>query len=170
MSRIKSTLKPLGVNGRAEHQEQGSVLIYALMIITFLSGLAAYLQTMSDPMIFQTKDSQQILSTEYLADSLENIIPELCEGDGDFAKADPNSVNRDLVAKVVNKYPSIYIYRKQDLLIGEAKIKSDATQSCFEDPFVSADGAVVTRGKVEYSVQYFNTVKATKEITLIIEK
>ena len=172
MKMIKRPLKSVGTGGSPDqHNEQGSVLVYALIVITFLSGLAAYLQTMSDPMIFQTKATQQILSTEYLADSLENIIPELCEGDSEFINTAGTTINRPLVAKLVDKYSSIYLYRSSERLIGTAKLESSVTESNFDEPQWTQGSATVTvSGDVNYNIQYFNVIKVTENVMLHIKK
>lgn len=54
--------------------ERGGVLLYAVIAVAFLSGLSLYLQKMSDPKIFQTNDTQKILNTEYLSDSMETLL------------------------------------------------------------------------------------------------
>jgi len=54
-------------------REQGSILVYALLVITFLSGLAAYLSAISSPIIFEMTDTQKLLQVDLLNDSARNI-------------------------------------------------------------------------------------------------
>lgn len=55
------------------NHEKGSILVYALLVITFLSGLAAYLSAISSPVIFEMTDTQKLLQTDLLNDSARNI-------------------------------------------------------------------------------------------------
>ncbi len=54
--------------------EQGGIILYALLVVTFLSGLAAYLSTVSSPVLYQLTDTKRILSTEYLNDSAAEVF------------------------------------------------------------------------------------------------
>lgn len=54
--------------------ERGSILVYALLVITFLAGLASYLNAISSPVLFQMTDTQRILRTDYLNDSTSEIF------------------------------------------------------------------------------------------------
>lgn len=155
---IKCTLK--SKDGNPCRHEQGSVLVYALIVITFLSGLAVYLQTMSDPMIFQTKDTQQILSTEFLADSMENILSELCEKDTDFSGSKASTAGKKLLAYTINKYNTIRLFRSSTILIGEARIDGTVKES---DVSVQ-DNWTAFATKQIYHVQYFNTIKTEKPL------
>lgn len=145
----------------AERNEQGSVLVYALIVITFLSGLAAYLQTMSDPKIFQTKDTQQILSTEYLADSMENILSELCEKDTDFSGSAAATDGQKLLAKAINKYSTIHLFKTDTIFIGEA-----TRDGLIKESEISTDDWVVFSTNANYYIQYYNSPRIKKSIAI----
>ena len=159
---IKRPLKSVGTESSLHQHEQGSVLVYALIVITFLSGLAAYLQTMSDPMIFQTKDTQQILSTDYLADSMENILSELCEKDTDFSGSKAPTDGKRLLATTINKYNSIRLFRTSSVLIGEATKNSNVSK----DEVSPNETWTSFSTNAEYYIQYFNTPKISKKISI----
>lgn len=50
----------------SSRNEQGNILLYAVIAVTFLAGLGMYLQKMSDPLLFQTNDTKRLLTEEYL--------------------------------------------------------------------------------------------------------
>lgn len=54
--------------------EQGGIILYALLVVSFLSGLAAYLSAVSTPVLYQLTDTKRILSTEYLKDSTAEVF------------------------------------------------------------------------------------------------
>lgn len=162
MKMIKRPLKSVGTESSLHQHEQGSVLVYALIVITFLSGLAAYLQTMSDPMIFQTKDTQQILSTDYLADSMENILSELCEKDTDFSGSKAPTAGKKLLATTINKYNTVRLFRTSTVLIGEGIRDGEAK----EDDVSVSENWTTFNVTQNYSIQYFNTIKVTKALDI----
>lgn len=61
-------------NFTANRSEQGGIILYALVVVSFLSGLAAYLSAVSSPILYQLTDTKRILSTEYLNDSTAEVF------------------------------------------------------------------------------------------------
>ena len=70
------------------NHERGGVLLYAVIAVAFLSGLSLYLQKMSDPKIFQTNDTQKILTSEYLSDSIKILLETISYNNPSFQNID----------------------------------------------------------------------------------
>ena len=117
------------------NHERGGVLLYAVIAVAFLSGLSLYLQKMSDPKIFQTNDTQKILNTEYLSDSMETFLSitasnnsTLLKNKSDIVDISTNNVTANFIANVKNIFENqkkIFLFSKEDVLIASASKTSD---------------------------------------------
>lgn len=117
------------------NHERGGVLLYAVIAVAFLSGLSLYLQKMSDPKIFQTNDTQKILNTEYLSDSMETLLSitasnnsTLLKNKSDIVDISTNNVTANFIANVKNIFENqkkIFLISKEDVLIASASKTSD---------------------------------------------
>ncbi len=117
------------------NHERGGVLLYAVIAVAFLSGLSLYLQKMSDPKIFQTNDTQKILNTEYLSDSMETLLSitasnnsTLLKNKSDIVDISTNNVTANFIANVKNIFENqkkIFLFSKEDVLIASASKTSD---------------------------------------------
>lgn len=106
------------------NHERGGVLLYAVIAVAFLSGLSLYLQKMSDPKIFQTNDTQKILNTEYLSDSMETLLSitasnnsTLLKNKSDIIDNSTNNVTTNFIANVKN----IFENQKKNLPVFKRK-------------------------------------------------
>ena len=112
------------------NHERGGVLLYAVIAVAFLSGLSLYLQKMSDPKIFQTNDTQKILNTEYLSDSMETLLSitasnnsTLLKNKSDIIDNSTNNVTTNFIANVKNIFENqkkIFLFSKENVLIASA--------------------------------------------------
>ena len=117
------------------NHERGGVLLYAVIAVAFLSGLSLYLQKMSDPKIFQTNDTQKILNTEYLSDSMETLLSitasnnsTLLKNKSDIVDISTNNVTANFITNVKNIFENqkkIFLFSKEDVLIASASKTSD---------------------------------------------
>lgn len=151
-------------------KEQGSILVYALVIITFMSGLAAYLQTMSDPMIYESSDTRQILSNEYLASSTSNILSELCQNDPIFKNANVTTLEKSDISDLLNKYKTIQLYRTKTLYIGQSDRKSLIDADNIAAEWLDSNNRYVFTGNVNYYIQHYSTIKASHIFRINIQK
>ena len=103
--------------------EQGNILLYAVIAITFLAGLGMYLQKMSDPMLFQTNDTKKLLTAEYLTSSSSFLLSEIVYNDPKFPKYGGTSIGdtgaqfREKFAEIVNRYKYIYLFNSKDSVL-----------------------------------------------------
>ena len=83
---------------------RGSILLYSVLAITFLSGLAAYLQTTANSTIPTSLNSKEFLEQSYLTESIGNIY-------GVLACQTPSiKKTKNSIASTLNKYIAIRIY------------------------------------------------------------
>ena len=112
-------------------QERGGVLLYAVIAVAFLSGLSLYLQKMSDPKIFQANDTQKILTSEYLSDSIKTLLentaynnPSLPKTEDEIIDHSTNNVTASFISSVtetLNNQEKIYLFKTENLLIASAE-------------------------------------------------
>lgn len=147
------------------NHERGGVLLYAVIAVAFLSGLSLYLQKMSDPKIFQTNDTQKILNTEYLSDSMETLLSitasnnsTLLKNKSDIVDISTNNVTANFIANVKNIFENqkkISLFSKEDVLIASASKTSDniyntdITTELTDNPRTS----VITYAKLNYDTR-----------------
>ena len=92
-------------------QERGGALLYAVIAVAFLSGLSLYLQKMSDPKIFQINDTQKILNTEYLSDSMETLLSITASNNSTLLK-NKNDIIDNSTNNVTDNFITLKIYSK----------------------------------------------------------
>lgn len=115
----------------SSRNEQGNILLYAVIAVTFLAGLGMYLQKMSDPMLFQTNDTKKLLTAEYLTSSSSRLLSEIIYNDQQFPKYGGTSIGdaeaqfREKFAKIVNRYKSIYLFTNKNSLLASITRKGD---------------------------------------------
>lgn len=84
--------------------DRGNILLYSVLVITFLSGLAAYLQTTATPSVSASSNSKEFLAQSYLTESIGNIY-------GVLACQTPSiKKTKSSIASTLNKYIAIRIY------------------------------------------------------------
>lgn len=107
----------------SSRNEQGNILLYAVIAITFLAGLSMYLQKMSDPMLFQTNDTKKLLTTEYLTSSSSLLLSEIIYNDPKFPQyggtfiGDTGKQFREKFAVIANRYKYIYLFNNKNSLL-----------------------------------------------------
>lgn len=147
------------------NHERGGVLLYAVIAVAFLSGLSLYLQKMSDPKIFQTNDTQKILNTEYLSDSMETLLSitasnnsTLLKNKSDIIDNPTNNVAANFITNVKNIFENqkkIFLFSKEDVLIASASkisgnlYNTDITTVLTDNPYTS----VIAYVKLNYDVR-----------------
>lgn len=147
------------------NHERGGVLLYAVIAVAFLSGLSLYLQKMSDPKIFQTNDTQKILNTEYLSDSMETLLSitasnnsTLLKNKSDIIDNSTNNVTANFITNVKNIFENqkkIFLFSKEDVLIASASkisgnlYNTDITTVLIDNPYTP----VIAYVKLNYDVR-----------------
>lgn len=161
------------------NHERGGVLLYAVIAVAFLSGLSLYLQKMSDPKIFQTNDTQKILNTEYLSDSMETLLSitasnnsTLLKNKSDIIDNSTNNVTTNFIANVKNIFENqkkIFLFSKESVLIASASKTSgniyntDITTELTDTPSTS----VITYAKLNYDTRSISDY-INKKLTISI--
>ena len=153
-------------------QERGGALLYAVIAVAFLSGLSLYLQKMSDPKIFQINDTQKILNTEYLSDSMETLLSitasnnsTLLKNKSDIIDNSTNNVTDNFITNVKNIFKNqekIFLFSKEDVLIASASKTSDdiyntdITTVLTDNPYASAIAYVKLNYNTRSASVYIN--------------
>lgn len=161
------------------NHERGGGLLYAVIAVAFLSGLSLYLQKMSDPKIFQTNDTQKILNTEYLSDSMETLLSitasnnsTLLKNKSDIIDNSTNNVTTNFIANVKNIFENqkkIFLFSKENVLIASASKTSgniyntDITTELTDTPSTS----VITYAKLNYDTRSISDY-INKKLTISI--
>lgn len=116
----------------SSRNEQGNILLYAVIAVTFLAGLGMYLQKMSDPLLFQTNATKRLLTEEYLVSSSSLLLSEVIYNDQYLPQCnnDTSAKFRTEFAKTMNRYKYIYLFsNKTSLLSSIARVGTfSATQ------------------------------------------
>lgn len=95
------------MNNIHDSKEQGNILIYAAIVITFLAGLAGYLRAVSSPNIFNPSDTKNILNSDYINESFGNIFSVVTCKDLQSNLVIAPSVNK--ATSIIKKYKLISI-------------------------------------------------------------
>lgn len=66
--------------------EKGNILLYAVIVITFLTGLTVYLKEISSPVFFQSSDTKQLIQIDSIAESASNIFIFAIDSDLDLCQ------------------------------------------------------------------------------------
>ena len=93
----------------SSRNEQGNILLYAVIAVTFMAGLGLYLQKMSDPLLFQTNDTKRLLTEEYLVSSSSLLLSEVIYNDQYLPQCnnDTSAKFRTEFVKTMNRYKYI---------------------------------------------------------------
>lgn len=160
--------------------ERGGILLYIIICVTFLSGLAAYLQAMSSPVLFQTKDSQQIVADEYLTESFATLLSKQAYDSQDMPKYSTEILNNSstgineeflsTLTKILNRQKTVYLFLKKDILFAVATRKSgDIGQTSVNlrnfrtDPF-----SLDTETNIDYNIHPYNKKTTSKTLPINI--
>ena len=103
----------------SSRNEQGNILLYAVIAVTFLAGLGMYLQKMSDPLLFQTNDTKRLLTEEYLVSSSLLLLSEVIYSDQYLPQCnnDTSAKFRTEFVKTMNRYKYIYLFSNKTSLL-----------------------------------------------------
>lgn len=131
--------------------QRGGILVYALIAIAFLGGLASYLQTMSDARLYQSDDLQKLLISDYVAESTKRTVLKAIEDDLD------GNYSHTRVLTTVNKYAgkTVYLFRDDTHALGYFKLHAVTDNNV---TVVNSDEALVT---IRYTVCAFNDQEHT---------
>lgn len=146
------------------NHERGGVLLYAVIAVAFLSGLSLYLQKMSDPKIFQTNETQKILTSEYLSDSIKILLETISYNNPSFPNIDDeivdpatNQVTGDYISNIVeilNQQNNVFLFSKENLLIASAHKKSKIYSASLSNHIISQNPLVVrSTGEITYEIK-----------------
>lgn len=162
------------------NHERGGVLLYAVIAVAFLSGLSLYLQKMSDPKIFQTNDTQKILNTEYLSDSMETLLSItasnnslLLKNENDVIDPSTNNVTANFIAnskKILTDQKELFLFSNNNLLIGSAKKTSlDLNDRDIESTIIRYQPlSIHTSGQLDYDLKSI-TIRTNKKLKVTIK-
>ena len=153
--------------------DRGGILLFAVIAIAFLSGLAAYIQAMSDPALIHTADTKQILTEDNLTDSMGIILSELTYNDDSIPKVritditDPDAFV-SLLTSAANKFKLVYLFSNDSSLLTTAtKVApiDDIDIGTGNDIFIK--GAAT--GTLHYTVKTPYNESKNKDIKLYIK-
>lgn len=161
----------------SSRNEQGNILLYAVIAITFLAGLSMYLQKMSDPMLFQTNDTKKLLTAEYLTSSSSMLLSEIAYNDSAFPKCSGTCISssgdefKNSFTKIINRYQHIYIFSNKDSLLASVTRDGDFTKEQInpgqDDTVIFFDQHVHANQK--YTIQPYIGNKTEKTINIDIK-
>ena len=143
----------------SSRNEQGNILLYAVIAVTFLAGLGMYLQKMSDPLLFQTNDTKRLLSEVIYSDQ---YLPQ-CNND-------TSAKFRTEFVKTMNRYKYIYLFsNKTSLLSSITRVGTfSATQI---NPDKTGDDICANShvyAKQEYAIRPYIGKSVTKKVDINI--
>ena len=162
------------------NHERGGVLLYAVIAVAFLSGLSLYLQKMSDPKIFQTNDTQKILNTEYLSDSMETLLSItasnnslLLKNENNVIDPSTNNVTANFIAnskKILTDQKELFLFSNNNLLIGSAKKTSlGLNDRDIESTIIRYQPlSIHTSGQLDYDLKSI-TIRTNKKLKVTIK-
>ena len=142
----------------SSRNEQGNILLYAVIAVTFLAGLGMYLQKMSDPMMFQTNDTKKILTAEYLTNSFSLLLSEVAYTDPEFKKYStacitPSENNlKENFATIINRYKNIYLFNSKNSLL--ASISRDGNFTKEQVNLNQNDSQICTNKHINATQKY----------------
>ena len=108
--------------------EHGNILLWAVMGITFLSGMAAWLQAMSDPALFQSDDTRMILNIGYTQASAENVWATLIQKDPDYPIDEKDGqAFRTKIAEIIGRYRTVNLNDAQGQPFASVRCENSVT-------------------------------------------
>ena len=155
----------------SSRNEQGNILLYAVIAIVFLAGLGMYLQKMSDPMLFQTNDTKRLLAEEYLVSSSSLLLSEVIYNDLHFTQCDDTDAKfRTKFAQTINRYKYIYLFsNKTSLLSSIARVGTFSATQINPDQAendICANSHIYA--KQEYTIRPYIGKSVTKKVDINI--
>lgn len=148
--------------------DHGGILLFAVIAIAFLSGLAAYIQAMSDPALLHTSDTKQIITEDNLTDSMGIILSELTYNDDSIPKVQITDITDPdafvgLLTSAANKFKLIYLFSNDSSLL------TSATKVAPIDDIDIETGNDTATGTFHYTIKTpYNELK-NKDIKLYIK-
>lgn len=155
----------------SSRNDQGNILLYAVIAITFLAGLGMYLQKMSDPMLFQTNDTKRLLTEEYLVSSSSLLLSEVIYNDQYFPHCDDADTKfRTKFAQTINRYKYIYLFsNKTSLLSSITRVGTfSATQANPDQTENDICANSNVYAKQEYTIRPYIGKSVTKKVDINI--
>ena len=155
----------------SSRNEQGNILLYAVIAVTFISGLGMYLQKMSDPMLFQTNDTKRLLTEEYLVSSSSLLLSEVIYNDQYLPQCNDTSAKfRTEFAKTMNRYKYIYLFsNKTSLLSSITRVGTfSATQVNPDQTENDICANFHVYAKQEYTIKPYIGKSVTKKVDINI--
>lgn len=156
----------------SSRNEQGSILLYTVITVTFMAGLGLYLQKMSDPMLFQTNDTKRLLTEEYLVSSSSLLLSEIIYNDQYLPQCnnDTSAKFRTEFAKTMNRYKYIYLFsNKTSLLSSITRVGTFSATQVNSDQTgddICANSHVYE--KQEYTIRPYIGKSVTKKVDINI--
>ena len=129
-------------------KEQGSILIYAAIVITFLAGLAGYLRSISSPAIFDSNGTRKLLQTSYTISSIKNIFSTVaCKNiqSSLVATSDPNDSS-----PILNHYTYFEIIHTSNKIISK-------TSTTGENNISYQNGSAILSAKIKVTTNTTNS-------------
>lgn len=111
------------MNNLYNKREQGSILLYAAITITFLAGLAGYLRATSSPSIFNSSDTKKLLNSDYTNESFGNIFSAITCKDLQNSLVATSSTSQ--VTSVIKKYKSTSIALNSKIYLSNTSTPSN---------------------------------------------
>lgn len=156
----------------SSRNEQGNILLYAVIAVTFLAELGMYLQKMSDPMLFQTNDTKRLLTEEYLVSSSSLLLSEVIYSDQYLPQCnnDTSAKFRAEFVKTMNRYKYIYLFsNKTSLLSSIARVGTfSATQINLDQAENDICANSHVYAKQEYVIRPYIGKSVTKKVDINI--
>lgn len=156
----------------SSRNEQGNILLYAVIAVTFMAGLGLYLQKMSDPMLFQTNDTKRLLTEEYLVSSSSLLLSEVIYNDQYLPQCnnDTSAKFRTEFAKTMNRYKYIYLFsNKTSLLSSITRVGTfSATQVNLDQTEDDICANPHVYAKQEYIIRPYIGKSVTKKVDINI--
>ena len=160
---------------KSSNNESGNILLYAVIVIIFMSGLSLYLHKMSDPLLYKSNDTQTILASDYLSDSMSTLIsnviynnPDIPKQATDFSGANTSSFLATFV-ETTNKYNSIYLFSDQTHLIASAKRENNLSlDSINYDDSLLEMAIVRISATLTYTIKSYQTKPKKENINISI--
>lgn len=153
----------------SSRNEQGNILLYAVIAVTFLAGLGMYLQKMSDPLLFQTNDTKRLLAEEYLVSSSSLLLSEVIYNDQYLPQCnnDTSAKFRTEFAKTMNRYKYIYLFsNKTSLLSSIARVGTFSATQINPD---QAENDICANSHVYAKQEYAIRPYIGKSVTKIVD-
>ena len=157
------------------NNESGNILLYAVIAITFISGLSLYIQKMSDPILYQNNDTQEILASDYLTDSMSTLVSNVIYNNPNIPKqaTDFSGINTSnflaTFVEITNQYNNIYLFSDQTHLIASMKRENNLSFSSVDYDDSQLDMAIVrVFAPLTYTIKSYQTNPVKKEISISI--